>query len=89
MMNYYQHKRIITSTEKSLQKLLEPFPSNAILQPLMANWLLMAFLTNLAVTKNNFSGKFMVGLPGQLFGPWIMLKFKMKFLCNKEKLFCA
>ena len=89
MMNYYQYKRIITSAKNSLLKLLGPSPSNAILQPLKANWLLIAFLTNFAVTKKNFSGKFMAGLRGQFFDPWIMLKFKMKFLCNKEKLFCA
>ena len=67
MMNYYQYKRIITSAKNSLLKLLGPSPSNAILQPLKANWLLIAFLTNFAVTnKKSFSGKLFVGLRGQL-----------------------
>ena len=70
MMKYYQHKKMITSTENSLPKLLEASPSSSILQPLKANWLLIAFLTNLAVTKKiSFSGKLLVGLRGQLFDP--------------------
>ena len=68
MMNYYQQKKMVTSTENSLPKFLEPSPSNSILEPLKANWLLSAFLIDLTVTnKNFFSGKLLVGLRGQLF----------------------
>ena len=67
-MKNYQYKKLKTFTEESLPKFLEPSPSNSILEPLKANWLLSAFLIDLTVTnKNFFSGKLLVGLRGQLF----------------------